>query len=103
MTGHDGWLTNGGSGAAGVLNQASVEVVEQQQPVLVERLEVGLDSGGPGRWDGAPGAYCVYRARQDAVRRRSAQHGSVRPGDRPGHRIDKPRDALAETGVVPFW
>jgi N-methylhydantoinase B len=68
VRGHDGWLTNGGSGAAGVLNQASVEVVEQQQPVLVERLEVGLDSGGPGRWDGAPGAYCIYRARQDAVR-----------------------------------
>jgi N-methylhydantoinase B len=66
--GHDGWVTNGGSGAAGVLNQASVEVVEQQQPVLVERLEVGVDSGGPGRWDGAPGAYCVYRARQDAMR-----------------------------------
>jgi N-methylhydantoinase B len=66
--GHDGWLTNGGSGAAGVLNQASVEVVEQQQPIIVERLEVGLDSAGPGQWDGAPGALCVYRARQDSVR-----------------------------------
>ncbi len=66
--GHDGWVTNGGSGAAGVLNQASVEVVEQQQPIIVERLEVGVDSMGPGTWDGAPGALCVYRARQDEVR-----------------------------------
>jgi N-methylhydantoinase B len=66
--GHDGWLTNGGSGAAGVLNQASVEIVEQQQPIIVERLEVGEDSAGPGQWDGAPGALCVYRARQDEVR-----------------------------------
>jgi N-methylhydantoinase B len=66
--GHDGWLTLGGAGAAGVLSQASVEVVEQQQPILVERLEIGVDSGGPGQWEGAPGAHCVYRTRQDDVR-----------------------------------
>ncbi len=66
--GHDGWVTNGGSGAAGVLNQASVEVVEQQQPIMVERLEVAIDSAGPGQWDGGPGALCVYRARQDDLR-----------------------------------
>ncbi len=41
--GHDGWLTAGSPGAAGVLNQASVEVVEQQQPIIVERLEIGID------------------------------------------------------------
>jgi N-methylhydantoinase B len=66
--GHDGWLTNGGSGAAGVLNQASIEVVEQQQPIIVERLEIGVDSGGAGQWSGAPGAYCIFRARQEEVR-----------------------------------
>jgi N-methylhydantoinase B len=31
-------------------------------------LEVRADSGGVGQWEGAPGAYCVFRARDDAVR-----------------------------------
>ncbi|MSP67959.1 MAG: hydantoinase B/oxoprolinase family protein [Alphaproteobacteria bacterium] len=67
VPGHDGWLTFGGPGAQGMMWQASVEVTEQQQPILVERLELGVDSGGAGQWEGAPGAYCVFRAR-DRVR-----------------------------------
>ncbi|WP_216851082.1 hydantoinase B/oxoprolinase family protein [Acidisphaera sp. L21] len=77
--GHDGWVTNGGSGAAGVLNQASVEVVEQQQPIIVERLEVAINSAGPGQWDGGPGALCVYRARQDNLRFTSNSGGRDHP------------------------
>jgi N-methylhydantoinase B len=89
VCGHDGWLTNGGSGAAGVLNQASVEVVEQQQPIIVERLELAVDSGGPGKWAGAPGAYCVFRTRQDEVRFTANSGGKDYPppgvaGGRPG-------------------
>lgn len=68
LHGHDGWLTYGGSGSQGVLWQSSVEVVEQQQPVLVECLEIAVDSGGAGRWEGAPGAHIVYRVRDDDVR-----------------------------------
>ena len=66
--GHDGWLTYGGGGAQGVLWQSSVEIVEQQQPMIVERLEIGVDSGGAGQWEGAPGAHCIFRARKDEVR-----------------------------------
>jgi N-methylhydantoinase B len=29
---------------------------------------VRTDSGGAGEWEGAPGAHCVFRAREDAVR-----------------------------------
>jgi N-methylhydantoinase B len=68
LHGHDGWLTFGGSGAAGVLWQSSVEVAEQQQPILVERLEIGVDQGGAGQWEGAPGAHCIFRVRDDVVR-----------------------------------
>jgi N-methylhydantoinase B len=68
LYGHDGWLTYGGSGSQGVLTQASVEVVEQQQPILVERLEIRTDSGGAGQWEGAPSALTIYRTRDDAVR-----------------------------------
>lgn len=66
--GHDGWLTYGGSGSMGVLWQASIEVIEQQQPVIVERLEIGFDTGGAGRWEGSPGSYCIFRVRDDQIR-----------------------------------
>lgn len=68
MHGHDGWLTYGSGCSQGILWQSSVEVVEQQQPILVERLEIRQDSNGAGEWQGAPGAECVIRARQNPVR-----------------------------------
>jgi N-methylhydantoinase B len=68
LHGHDGWLTYGSGASQGMLWQSSVEVVEQQQPILVERLEIRPDSGGPGTWEGAPGASCTFRALKDPVR-----------------------------------
>lgn len=68
LQGHDGWFTHGGSGSMGGLWQSSVEVVEQQQPILVERLEIGVDTGGAGQWNGTPGALCVFRNRTDGIR-----------------------------------
>ena len=68
MHGHDGWLTYGSGASQGILWQSSVEVVEQQQPIIVEKLEVREDSAGAGRWEGAPGAECVIRPRDAPVR-----------------------------------
>lgn len=68
LKGHDGWFTHGGSGSMGALWQSSVEVVEQQQPVLIERLEIGVDTGGAGEWCGTPGALCVFRSRASRIR-----------------------------------
>lgn len=68
MHGHDGWLTYGSGCSQGILWQSSVEVVEQQQPILVEKLEIRLDSGGAGEWQGAPGAECTIRVRENPVR-----------------------------------
>ncbi|WP_089025690.1 hydantoinase B/oxoprolinase family protein [Bradyrhizobium mercantei] len=68
LQGHDGWFTHGGSGSMGALWQSSIEIVEQQQPVLVEALEIIEDSGGAGEWCGAPGAYCIFRSRTDGIR-----------------------------------
>jgi N-methylhydantoinase B len=68
MHGHDGWLTYGSGASQGILWQSSVEVVEQQQPILVERLELREDSGGVGEWEGAPGALCSFRPRSGDVR-----------------------------------
>ncbi len=86
MHGHDGWLTYGSGGSQGLLLQSSVEVVEQQQPILIEKLEIRPDSGGAGEWEGAPGARCVMKPRFAPVRfminsasRQHAPHG-VRGG-----------------------
>ena len=68
LFGHDGWLTYGSGASQGMLWQSSVEVVEQQQPILVERLEIRPDSGGAGTWEGAPGANCIFRALKDPIR-----------------------------------
>ena len=89
VPGHDGWLTFGGAGAQGMLWQSSVEVTEQQQPVLVECLEIGVDSGGAGQWEGGPGAHLVYRVRQDPVRFTTSAAGNDFPpfgarGGQPG-------------------
>jgi N-methylhydantoinase B len=64
---HDGWLTFGSASSQGILWQSSIEIVEQQQPILVEALAIRVDGGGAGRQDGAPGAYCVFRSREDPV------------------------------------
>jgi N-methylhydantoinase B len=48
--------------------QSSVEIVEQQQPIIVEKLEIREDSGGAGEWEGAPGAECILRPRAAPVR-----------------------------------
>ena len=51
-----------------MLWQSSVEVAEQQQPILVEALAIREDSGGAGRWEGAPGSRTTFRARGGPVR-----------------------------------
>jgi N-methylhydantoinase B len=89
VPGHDGWLTFGGAGAQGMLWQTSVEIAEQQQPVLIETLEVAPDTGGAGEWEGGPGAHLVFRVRDDAVRFTTNAGGSDFPpfgarGGRPG-------------------
>lgn len=68
MHGHDGWLTYGSGGSQGLLLQSSIEVVEQQQPIIVEKLEIREDSGGAGEWEGSPGARCIIRPRFAPVR-----------------------------------
>ncbi|WP_239025328.1 hydantoinase B/oxoprolinase family protein [Rhodoligotrophos defluvii] len=87
MHGHDGWLTYGSGASQGILWQSSVEVVEQQQPIIIEKLEVREDSAGAGQWEGAPGALCVIRPRLGAVRFmvNSASRTHPPQGVRDGH------------------
>lgn len=52
--GHDGWMTYGTPGVGGVMFRSSVEIEEQEFPILVERSELLTDTAGPGKWRGAP-------------------------------------------------
>jgi N-methylhydantoinase B len=61
--GHDGWMTYGIPVTGGVLHGDSLEVDEQRFPILYECHELIPDSGGPGRWRGAPGVECRIRQR----------------------------------------
>lgn len=79
LHGHDGWLTFGSAGAQGMIAQSSVEVVEQQQPVLIEKLEIRPDSGGAGQWRGSPGSECIIRSRNDELRMMATSAGRDYP------------------------
>ena len=63
--GYDGWLGYGIPVTGGVVHLDSAEVDELALPILIERHEVIADSGGPGRWRGAPGIECRQRPRHD--------------------------------------
>jgi N-methylhydantoinase B len=66
--GEDGWLTYGSAASQGILWQSSVEIVEQQQPILIEELSIRTDSGGAGEWQGGPGSRAAIRPRLGPVR-----------------------------------
>lgn len=84
--GVDGWLTYGSSASQGILWQSSVEIVEQQQPLLVEELSIGIDSGGVGEHEGGPGSRVTFRAHRVPVRFaiNSGAHDNPPPGVRGG-------------------
>lgn len=58
--GYDGWITFGNSVTNGLMLRDSIEVDEQKYPILVDELKIRQDSGGAGRWRGAPGTVLRY-------------------------------------------
>lgn len=66
--GEDGWLTYGSAASQGILWQSSVEIIEQQQPILIEELSIRADSGGAGESQGGPGSRAVICPRLGPVR-----------------------------------
>ncbi len=66
--GNDGWAgAFGRPGDAGVMFRDSVEIDEQKFPILIEEDELITDSGGPGKWRGAPVALTKFRPRKDPI------------------------------------
>jgi N-methylhydantoinase B len=63
--GHDGWITYNEPDCGGTIHFDSIEVDEQKYPIMIEEDELIADSGGPGRWRGAPGVSCIMRPRHN--------------------------------------
>jgi N-methylhydantoinase B len=71
----DGWINLLIPVGAGLLYRDSVELDEQKYPLLVKSLKLMPDSGGAGRFRGAPGTEVVYGPRQRSIRVVSAPDG----------------------------
>ena len=63
--GHDGWIAYGPPVVGGSMYQDSIEVNELKYPLIWDQNELITDSGGAGRWRGAPGTCCIARPRHD--------------------------------------
>ena len=63
----DGWLTWTLPVCAGLLYRDSVEIDEQKYPLHIEYLRLIPDTGGAGRFRGAPAAEVAYTGRGNPV------------------------------------
>jgi len=65
--GHDGWNLLGIVITGGVMYRDSLEIDEQKFPILIKRNHLLQDSGGPGKWRGAPGSVSEFGPREDPM------------------------------------
>jgi len=95
----DGWINLLIPVGAGLLYRDSVELDEQKFPILVKSLRLMPDSGGPGRFRGAPGTEVVYGPRLGSLRVVSAPDGWQTPprGVRGGHAGTCSQDHVLKT------
>jgi N-methylhydantoinase B len=64
---NDGWLTYGVPVVAGLMYRDSVELDELKYPIHFSSVRVRTDSGGPGKFRGAPGLRVVYGPKKDPM------------------------------------
>ena len=77
--GFDGWLASGAACDGGQMALDSVEIVEAMYPIVIESRRCAEDSGGPGRWEGAPGIEGVYRPLEGKMTAFYGSDGDVNP------------------------
>jgi N-methylhydantoinase B len=83
----DGWLVSGEVGDGGLMLRDSTEVDELLYPVVIWADRIVADSGGPGRFRGAPGCYVEYGPADTTIDAMWSTDGFVHPaiGARGGH------------------
>jgi N-methylhydantoinase B len=67
LDGHDGWLSYGIPVAAGAIFVDSVELNEQRFPLFYKEFGIVKDSGGAGKYDGAPSGLCIFGTRKNPM------------------------------------
>jgi N-methylhydantoinase B len=75
----DGWLTFSGPGDGGVVGRDSVEIDELRHPIVIHDQRVLPDTGGPGRYRGAPGARLEYGPLDCSIEAMFLSDGSENP------------------------
>jgi N-methylhydantoinase B len=63
----DGWVTYGIAVISGLLYRDSIEIDEQKYPLFVKYQRLAQDSGGPGRFRGAPAIEVQYGPKGDPI------------------------------------
>ena len=75
----DGWVTYLLPVAGGVSYRDSVEIDEQKYPIRFHSIRLQTDSGGAGRFRGAPAGYSVFGPKHDPMTVIYPLDGSVNP------------------------
>jgi len=83
----DGWLVSGEVGDGGLMMRDSTEVDELLYPIVIWADEIVPDSGGPGRFRGAPACYVEYGPADTEIEAMWSTDGYVHAaiGARGGH------------------
>jgi N-methylhydantoinase B len=83
----DGWLVSGEVGDGGLMLRDSTEVDELLYPIVIWADRLVPDSGGPGRFRGAPACYVEYGPLDAEIEVMWAADGTTHPaqGARGGH------------------
>jgi len=76
---NDGWVTYLLPVAGGVSYRDSVEIDEQKYPIRFHSIRLQTDSGGAGRFRGAPAGYSVFGPKHDPMTVIYPLDGSVNP------------------------
>jgi N-methylhydantoinase B len=75
----DGWLVSGEVGDGGLMMRDSTEVDELLYPIVVWADRIVTDSGGPGRFRGAPACYVEYGPADTEIEAMWSTDGYVHP------------------------
>jgi N-methylhydantoinase B len=75
----DGWLVSGEVGDGGLMMRDSTEVDELLYPIVIWADRIVADSGGPGRFRGAPACYVEYGPADTEIEAMWSTDGFVRP------------------------
>src|SRR4051794_73078 len=105
----DGWLVSGEVGDGGLMMRDSTEVAELLYPIVIWADRIVPDSGGPGRFRGAPACYVEYGPAGTEITAMWSTDGCVHAaiGARGGHPGAPARQFLRRAGggvePLPGW